>query len=143
MTGPILFAYDGSDQAKAAIEQAGQQLRNGRPAVVLTVWQPFHAVAFAGAPGAATVGLDDDIEHDAERVAAEGADLARRAGFEAEPVAQQGDAIWQRIVDTADERGASIVVMGSHGRTGIPRVVMGSVASATASHTDRPVLIVH
>jgi nucleotide-binding universal stress UspA family protein len=143
MTGPILFAYDGSDQAKAAIEQAGRQLTNGRPAVVLTVWQPFGSMVFVGAPGVAPVGLDDDIEDDAQRVAEEGAELARRAGFEAEPVAERGDAVWKRIVDTAEERDASIVVMGSHGRTGIPRVVMGSVASAASSHTDRPVLIVH
>jgi nucleotide-binding universal stress UspA family protein len=143
MTGPILFAYDGSDQAKAAIEQAGRQLTNGRPAVVLTVWQPFGSMGFVGAPGVAPVGLDDDIEQDAQRVAEQGAELARRAGFEAEPVAERGDAVWKRIVDTAEERDASIVVMGSHGRTGIPRVVMGSVASAASSHTDRPVLIVH
>jgi nucleotide-binding universal stress UspA family protein len=143
MTRPILFAYDGSDQAKAAIEQAGRQLTNGRPALVLTVWQPFGSMALVGAPGVAPVGLDDDIEHDAQRVAEEGAELARRAGFDAEPAAERGDAIWKQIVDAADERDASIIVMGSHGRTGIPRVVLGSVASATSNHTDRPVMIVH
>jgi hypothetical protein len=36
--GPVLFAYDGSDQAKAAIREAGQQLSPGRKAIVLTVW---------------------------------------------------------------------------------------------------------
>jgi nucleotide-binding universal stress UspA family protein len=46
-------------------------------------------------------------------------------------------------VDTAEEHDAGIVVMGSHGRTGIPLVLLGSVAEATARHSARPVLIAH
>ena len=141
--GPILIAYDGSEYAKAAIEQAGKQLRDGRKAIVLTVWQPYNAAAFVGAPSVAPVGLEEEVEKDARRVAYEGARLARLAGFEAQPEAERGDPIWQRIVEAADEYDASILVMGSHGRTGIPRVLMGSVATTAASHTDRPVLIAH
>jgi hypothetical protein len=40
---PILFAYDGSDYAKAAIEQAAEQLESDRRAIVLTMWQRFRA----------------------------------------------------------------------------------------------------
>jgi nucleotide-binding universal stress UspA family protein len=140
---PILFAYDGSEYAKEAIKQAGEQLGPGRSAIVLTVWQPYGSIAFVGAPAVAPVGLEDDLEKDARRVAAEGARLARLAGFDAEPVAERGDPVWQRIVEAADERNAALLVMGSHGRTGVPRVLMGSVASTAASHTDRPVLIAH
>ena len=45
---PILFAYDGSDQAKAAIREAANQLASGRKGIVLTVWQPFSTLPFAG-----------------------------------------------------------------------------------------------
>jgi nucleotide-binding universal stress UspA family protein len=141
--GPILFAYDGSEYAKAAIKQAGDQLRDGRPAIVLTVWQPFGATGFVGAPGVPPVGLEETVERDARRVAEEGTRLARLAGFDAKPVVERGDPVWQRIVQSAEEHGASIVVIGSHGRTGIPRVLLGSVASSAASHTGRPVLIAH
>jgi nucleotide-binding universal stress UspA family protein len=140
---PILIAYDGSDYAKEAIKQAGEQLRHGRRAIVLTVWQPYVALGFVGAPVVAPDGLEEDIDRNARAVAEEGAGLARRAGFDAEPVAEQGDPVWQRIVEVADEHDAGIVVMGSHGRTGISRVLLGSVASAAASHTARPVLIAH
>jgi nucleotide-binding universal stress UspA family protein len=34
-------------------------------------------------------------------------------------------------------------VLGSHGRTGVGLVLMGSVAAAVARHTNRPVMIVH
>jgi nucleotide-binding universal stress UspA family protein len=140
---PILIAYDGSEYAKAAIKQAGEQLRDGRRAIVLTVWQPFSVTGFVGAPGVAPVGLEEDVERDARRVAEEGAQLARQAGFDAESVAERGDPTWERIVQSADEHDAGIVVMGSHGRTGISRVLLGSVADATASHIARPVLIAH
>jgi nucleotide-binding universal stress UspA family protein len=137
---PILIAYDGSQYAKAAIAQAGEQLHKGRRVFVLTVWQPF-AAAYVGAVVPAE--LDEDIEKDARRVAEEGARLARKAGFEAEPVIDPGNPVWERIVEVADERDAGLVVLGSHGRTGIQRVLLGSVAATVAAHTERPVLIAH
>jgi nucleotide-binding universal stress UspA family protein len=143
LTRPVLFAYDGSAQAKAAIRQAAEQLRNGRPAIVLTVWHALAVVPFPTAVGLTSEGLEDSIEQQARRVAEEGAQLARSGGFDAEPVAEQGDPVWQRIVDYAEERDAGIVVMGSHARTGIGLVLLGSVAAATARHTDLPVLIAH
>jgi nucleotide-binding universal stress UspA family protein len=140
---PVLFAYDGSAQAKAAIRQAAKQLRNGRPAIVLTVWHALAAVPFPTAVGLTSDGLENSIEQQARRIAEEGAELARAGGFDAEPVAEQGDPVWQRIVDYAEERDAGIVVMGSHARTGIGLVLLGSVAAATTRHTDLPVLIAH
>ena len=141
--GPILFAYDGSEHAKEAIRQAGRQLRNGRAAVVVTVWQPPAALPFAPTPPSARVGLEEDIEQEARRVADEGAALARLNGFDAKAKTEGGIPTWQRIVESAQELGVSIIVMGSHGRTGIEHVLMGSVAAATARHTELPVLIVH
>ena len=41
-SGPVLFAYDGSELAGHAITEAGRELRAGRDAVVLTVWEPFN-----------------------------------------------------------------------------------------------------
>jgi nucleotide-binding universal stress UspA family protein len=142
-TDLVLFAYDGSKHAKGAIREAGRQLRNRRRAIVLTVWQPPAAIPFASAPTGAAIGIEEDLAREARGIADEGARLARAAGFDAEPNAAGGAPTWQRIVDAAEEVGAGIVVMGSHGRTGIDLVLMGSVASAAASHTDLPVLIVH
>lgn len=141
--GLVLFAYDGSDQAKAAIEVAGQQLGAGRKAVVLTVWQPLGAALPFGSIGDGAADLEASVETETRSVADEGATRAESAGFEATPLAQNGTPIWRTIVDAADEHDASLVVMGSHGRTGIGMVLLGSVAAAVARHTDRPVLIVH
>jgi len=140
--GLVLFAYDGSEQAKAAIREAAHQLSPGRGAIVLSVWQPLAALPFAGMADGAQ-GIEDSIATEARSVADEGARLARSVGFQATPLTEQGSPIWRSIVTTADDRAASIVVMGSHGRTGLGLVLMGSVASAVARHSDRPVLIVH
>lgn len=140
--GPVLFAYDGFEDAKAAIRQAGRHFRTGRSAIVLTVWEPFASMPFASTPSTPS-GLEQSIEHEARRIADEGARLARACGFEAQSVAERGDSIWQRIVQSAEEHDASIVVLGANGRTGTQLVARGSVAAAAAGHTARPILIVH
>ena len=141
--GPVLFAYDGSEHATAAIRQAGRQLAKGRPAIVLTVWSPLATLPFTTAVGLSSLGLEEGIEQEARTVAEQRAELARSSGFDAEPATEQGDPVWQRIVDTAEEHDAGIVVMGSHGHTGIGLALLGSIAAATARHTERPVLIAH
>ena len=140
--GTILIAYDGSDYAKDAIKAAGEQLSDGRRAIVLTVWEPYAATGFS-AGAQVPPELDAETEKEAQAVADEGAELARKAGFEAEGAVERGDPIWQRVVEAAEEHDADVVVLGSHGRTGIPLVLLGSVAGTVASHTDRAVLIVH
>jgi nucleotide-binding universal stress UspA family protein len=143
-SGLVVLAYDGSDLAKAAIEEAGQQLGAGRPGLVLTVWEPLDVNAFfpvGRTPIPPTV--IESITKAAEDTAAEGASLARAAGFSAESMATDGAPIWKRIVDVADERDASLIVLGSHGRTGLAGVLIGSVAGGVAQHSRRSVLIVH
>jgi nucleotide-binding universal stress UspA family protein len=141
--GPVVFAYDGSDLAKLAIGEAGQQLGSGRDALVLTVWHPFD-VGFVPAGGvrfdAAQV---SDVRAAAEQTAAEGASLAQAAGFNARSVATEASPTWKGIVKVAEERDSSLIVLGSHGRTGLAGVLIGSVAEAVAAHSRRSVLIIH
>ena len=141
--GPVLFAYDGSDLAKAAIREAGRQLGQGRDALVLTVWQTFN-VGFLP-PG--ELDLDaaqaKEVEDAAERTAREGASLAQAAGFRARGTATEAAPAWKGIVEVADKHDASVIVLGSHGRSGLASVLIGSVAEAVAAHSNRSVLITH
>ncbi len=139
----VLIAYDGSDHAKEAIAQAGTQLRGGRQAVVLTIWNPVEAMPFAGVGTMTMVpDVDEEMQGQAEKTAREGSELAKQAGFEASArVERTADASWARIVEVAEELEAGVVVMGSHGRTGLGRVLLGSVATAVAHHVKRPVFI--
>jgi nucleotide-binding universal stress UspA family protein len=141
---PVLFAYDGSDFAKAAIELAGNELGGGRPAFVVTVWQPLEAIPFGGlaTPGTSEE-VDKGLDGQAMKVAEEGAELAKAAGFDAKPMTERGTPTWKLIIDAAEENDASVIVIGSHGRSGIKEVLLGSVAGAVASHSKRAVLISH
>jgi nucleotide-binding universal stress UspA family protein/MFS family permease len=141
--GPVLFAYDGSRLAKAAIAEAGRQLPAGRNALVLTVWRTFN-VGFIPEQGvefdAACAG---SVEEAAEQTAAHGAQLAEEAGFSSEALAVQGTPADQRINEAAEDHDASLIVLGAHRRSGLGGLVAGSVAAEVAAHSQRAVMIVH
>jgi hypothetical protein len=66
----VLFAYDGSEQARAAVGEAARQLGSDRPAVVLTAWEPLGAFPIAR-PEAFSAELEDAGEAKAQDVARE------------------------------------------------------------------------
>jgi nucleotide-binding universal stress UspA family protein len=147
--GPVLFAYDGSAHARAAIERAGGVLAPG-PAVVATAWTSFEDAAPAALlalpkdmVGEAVGTLDDANRETAEQLAAEGADLARAAGFDAEPRAvRAGGPFFAALLHAADELDARAIVAGSRGRSSLAAAVLGSVSTGLLHHTRRPVLVV-
>lgn len=65
----------------------------------------------------------------------------RAAGLRAEPCRRDGDAATQ-ILAAARARDADIIVMGTHGRTGLARLVIGSVARNVLQHATCSVLVV-
>jgi nucleotide-binding universal stress UspA family protein len=141
--GPVLFAYDGSELANLAIEEAGRQLQPGRDAIVLTVWRPY-AVGFIPPPDVEfDAAASDQVRNAAEQSAAHGASIAQAAGFRAQSTAVTEAPTWKGIAQVADDRDASLIVLGSHGKTGLTGIFLGSVASAVAAHSGRSVLIVH
>lgn len=139
--GTVLICYDGSACSGAAIAEAGRELGPGRQALVLTVWEPFVVTGFALSPAAVAGAADEELRREAEGVAERGTELARRAGFEAEPLVELGAPVWHRIAEVADERAADLIVLGSHGRSGLRYLLLGSVATAVVQHAGRPVLI--
>jgi nucleotide-binding universal stress UspA family protein len=145
--GPLLLCYDGSEDARQAIQRAGA-LFPGRRALVVTVWQPTPVPSSLGFAGEAA-GVVDFVEIDREaadhgsRLADEGARIANHAGLMSEPLAvETAGSVWKTIVDVADRDDAATIVMGSRGLTGLQALLLGSVSSAVVNHADRPTLIV-
>jgi nucleotide-binding universal stress UspA family protein len=144
--GPLLICYDGSEDAKHAIERAGDLLR-GRHALVLTVWQPIVGGGILSRSGATTgrvnsVSLDRAAAEDGGRIASEGVRIAKAAGLEAESVAIEATGpIWKTILNIADRHRVAMIVMGSRGLTGVRSMLLGSVSNAVVHHADRPTLV--
>jgi nucleotide-binding universal stress UspA family protein len=141
--GLVLFAYDGSRLAKLAIEQAGRQLAPGRDALIVCVWQtndvgfvPTGEQHFDAADATA-------VRKAAEETAEHGASLAAVAGFRPQSVAIESAPTWKGIVKVAEEREASLIVLGAHRRSGLAGHLLGSVSAAVVAHAAPPVLIVH
>lgn len=141
-TGPVLFAYDGTDLAKLAIERASRQLAPGRDALVVCVWQTgdvgFVPIGQRHLKAADAV----EIRRAAEETAAHGASVAAGKGFHPQSVAIEAAPTWKGIVTLAEEREASLVVLGSHIRRGLAGHLLGSVSAAVLAHSEFSVLIV-
>ena len=148
-TGIALIAYDGSDDAATAIRSAGHLLAP-RPAIVAHVWDSLAALmlhtdvrGLTGSMREAAEELDEEDRRDAERIAAEGAELAREAGFDAEAHALQGKPkAWPTLLAKADEMDAAVVVIGSRGQGAVKSALFGSVSSGLLHHAHRPLLVV-
>jgi len=136
----ILIGIDDSKFSGDVLRAVAMQFRTEHTeARVLHVLQPSAPAPPQMAPGYAPE-LDDQKKpaHElVERVANE----LRNAGFKVDATVEVGD-IRESIIDSAAEWGADLIVVGSHGRGGIRRFLLGSVAEFVARHAKCSVEIV-
>ena len=119
----ILVPLDGSEEARAALPYAQALAAPGTEIVLLTV-------------------LSADAQADAARAALEdAAQRPRVAGYTVQTEVAVGDPA-QRILDTAAHAGAGTIVMVSHGRGAVGRLIHGSVADRVARESIVPVMVV-
>lgn len=89
--------------------------------------------------GTEWIGLKEALEEIGKQAVGEIADRARERGVEAVTTVLEGTP-FDTIVDYGDEN-AGLVVIGTHGRSGIDRVVLGSVTEQVTRSADTPVLV--
>ncbi len=65
-----------------------------------------------------------------------------KEGVDCETIVRQGEDSYSYIVDEASKRGAEMIIMGRRGRTGLKRLVMGSVTAKVIGHASCDVLVV-
>ena len=154
-TAPILIGYDGSDTAQQAVREAAG-LFGSRQALVVTVWEPglaYQASAMTADPTdlgpepvdpAAAQEVDDASKAHADRVAADGAALAKSLGLRAEALALADEGnVADAIVELAEDRHVAAIVVGSRGLSGLRARLEGSTSNAVAKHSKCPVVLVH
>jgi nucleotide-binding universal stress UspA family protein len=150
---PVLIAYDGSEVSRAAVRHAAE-LFAGRPAVLVTVWEPGLSAVPVGLPDTTGLGMlppdpatieavDRAQRERASTIAAEGAEFAGSVGLVAEPHAVPDEVdVADTLIEIARELGAAVVVVGSHGMSGLRTRLLGSVSRKLIEHCDRPVLVI-
>ncbi len=136
----ILMGIDASKYSEGVLRAMVTQFRTENTEVrVLHVLQPIAPDVPQMAPGYAPE-LDDQKEPARELVERIAKEL-RGAGFKVDTAVEVGD-IRERIIDSAAEWGADLIVVGSHGQRGIGRFLLGSVAEFVARHAKCSVEIV-
>ncbi|NHN59234.1 MULTISPECIES: universal stress protein [Halorussus] len=137
----ILVPYDGSPLSQRALERAITK-HPGDQITALYVIDPMLAVYEAeaeGLPAASTW-----YERMTERADQIRADAEERAGeYDCElTTATENGRPARTILEYAEEHGIDHVIMGSHGREGVSRLVLGSVAERVTRRAPMPVTIV-
>jgi nucleotide-binding universal stress UspA family protein len=140
----ILLAIDDSEYSAAAVKEVAKRPWPKVTTVrVLTLVEPFPAVAIEPWYGAreSLERIDDAEKKRARELTNKAADTLKKAGIKAQSTIRQGDPR-SEIVEEAEESRADLIIMGSHGFTGIKRWLLGSVASSVVSHAPCSVEVV-
>ena len=137
MYGSILVPIDGSDVADFAFEEA-LSLAKALDAAVHVLF-----VADTAHDSVTVVGTDviDALEQEGEGIVAEAAERARERGIAVTTEVLQGDPA-ETIIDYGATRDVDVVVMGTQGRTGLSRALLGSVTEKVVREATVPVLTV-
>ena len=138
----ILIPTDGSEMAELAVTH-GLSLAKfvGAKVTIIIVeesppgWLSYARVAEASAAYA------EQIKQHAASVLVRVANTAQRAGVPCDTVQVDDVQPYEAIIATATDRGCDLIVMASHGRSGLSAIVLGSVTSKVLTHTKTPVLV--
>lgn len=131
----ILVAYDGSEGAKRALEQAAELAHNGASVSVVSVAEPLPQFGRAGA----MLLPEEDEERQRELLDAKAVLAAK--GIDASVMERKGDAATM-IIDEAEKEGSEVIVMGTRGLNTAQRWLMGSVSSRVVQHAPCDVMVV-
>lgn len=132
----VLIATDGSKYSEAAEKKAIDFAKSYGGELIAISVVDVPSEFYAESPKTVeelvnkAKGYVEDVKRDAES-----------SGVKAQMIVKEGEA-YRIITETAKEAGAGIIVMGSHGRTGLKRLLMGSVTEKVIGHTPCPVLVV-
>jgi nucleotide-binding universal stress UspA family protein len=139
----ILVPVDGSPTAQKAVETAtGLAKAFGSKVTAIYVIDPYPFTGLGSdfAYGQAEYLSAAAIEAKEATQAAE--KTLEQAGVKVKTSVVEAHAAWRGILETATSVGADLIVMGSHGRHGLEKMVMGSVAQRVLSHSTLPVFVV-
>ncbi|WP_439272359.1 universal stress protein [Pseudochrobactrum sp. HB0163] len=144
----ILIATDGSELAEKGLEQ-GVKLAGklGSKVTLVTVSEPFPMMATASSAGWIASPKDIEIYNENQKNQAEA--VLEKARLYAQDLGVKADVKYieerwpaEAIVEFAEKSDVDLIVMASHGRRGIGRLLLGSQTSEVLTHTKTAILVV-
>lgn len=145
----ILISTDGSEVAQKGLDHGLALAKEiGAQVSIITVTESFPVYASAGAGiGAGWVPIEmadyDKVQDEfANRVFTVAQQAADQRGVAVETVHIRNAQPAESIIETAKARGCDLIVMASHGRRGLGRLLLGSQTSEVVTRSPLPVLVV-
>ena len=142
----ILIATDGSKFAEAAVSHGVELAKNlGSTPIIVTVTETWsaHQLAEKVKKGASTAVEDyiNSMKEMAQQILDDAKKVADAAGVECETVHISDRLPAEGIIDAAEREGCDLIVMASHGRRGLGRMLMGSQTAEVLGFSKIPVLV--
>jgi len=144
----ILIPTDGSEFAQKAIPQALELAKKIGAKVTAIVVE--HSFDVYNVPESKMYSMTKEyaayakhIKEHASKVLDDVAQAAKDAGVACNAMQVVHDHPYEAIIKTAEKEGCDLIVMTSHGRSGISGLVLGSVTTKVLTHTKIPVLVCH
>lgn len=139
----ILVPTDGSDAVRPAVETAIElaEVHDATLHVLYIVDQPTSV----SGTGEGVPGLDNllaALEKEGKEATSDIASQAEERGVDATTAVRRGNP-HDDILSYATDNDVDVIVMGTHGRTGVKRALLGSVTEDVVRHSEVPVLTVH
>jgi len=140
----LLITTDGSEVAQRGVDQ-GLALAKalGAEATIVTITEPFPIYAVGSGYVPPELADYDNIQKEfAQKVLEAAKAQADAAGVKVTTLHVPNRQPAETIIETAQSRGCDAIVMASHGRRGLGRLVLGSQTSEVLAHSKLPVLVV-
>jgi nucleotide-binding universal stress UspA family protein len=144
----ILIPTDGSELAEQAVTHGLSLAKSvGAKVSVIVVEEPFDWLNFSETT---TWQMSEEsakhavqIKKHAASVLNRAANAAKQAGVSCDTIQVEDKQPYLAIIATAKDKGCDLIVMASHGRSGLSAVLLGSVTNKVLTHTKTPVLVCH
>ena len=138
----ILVPLDGSPLAEAVLPHAEALAKSEHAEIIILRVPAMPASGFlARDPQIASV-IIKDIEDEAEKYVHDKVDTLKKENINVTGLICDG-AVPDTILKVADETQADVIAMSTHGRTGVSRWLMGSVADRVVHYAHIPVMLIH
>ena len=137
----ILVPLDGSELAKRALDQAEQLAKTFGAEIIMFQVVPFMPIY--GSPELVTpLIIDEKQKEAAEQYLNNLAEELKKRDLRVKALVKTGQQVAVEIIDFAKESGVDLIVMCTHGRSGITRWVLGSVAHKVITRAETPILLI-